>query len=123
MNVIKKALWRISKVSGLKLIRGPQHVESLLTTICDFFSLKLQRGDVIKAATRLHGIAQDGWLATGRRWGELVVAAFVLAAQTYHFRVDMPGLCRFMSMCGAVLEHKILAMKKLLCSVLKLMPW
>lgn len=123
LNHVQKAVWRVCKVNGLRLWRGPQNVESLLIRICDHFQLSRQRSNVVATANKVMAIANEGWIATGRRWACVVAASFVHAAQAHYYRVDMEDLAKMLAVGHTTIRSRVEEIGKLMLSMLRLLPW
>jgi len=123
LREVQKAVWKVCKVNGVRLVRGQQNVDAFLYRLCEQLQLSQQRSAVCTTASRLVSIANEGWMATGRKWVFVVAAAFTLAARAYHFEVRLESLARVLAIRTAGIEMRLRELSQLLQSQLSPLPW
>eukprot|EP00413_Alexandrium_margalefii_P045282 CAMPEP_0204582564 /NCGR_PEP_ID=MMETSP0661-20131031/45291_1 /ASSEMBLY_ACC=CAM_ASM_000606 /TAXON_ID=109239 /ORGANISM="Alexandrium margalefi, Strain AMGDE01CS-322" /LENGTH=343 /DNA_ID=CAMNT_0051591857 /DNA_START=27 /DNA_END=1055 /DNA_ORIENTATION=+ len=123
VSQVQRAVWRLCKVNGVRLVRSPANVDSLLHRICEGLGLSHQRGAICAAAARLVTIANEGWIATGRTFAFVVCAALVLALRAYHFPFTSEQVGRTVCIGPSTIEARVVELKRVIVSLCRVLPW
>lgn len=120
---LKRTVWKVCKVGGMRLQRGETNAKALLQRISEKLQLNRQRGAICDAALKLLHVGERGWLNEGRHWAGTVAAALVLAAQVYLTPVNTAGLARMLAIYEGTLNARLNELRRLLVALLRPLPW